>query len=834
MTPSFSVRECLRGYSADALKQMCERWNLAVSSPDNCMRALEKVLQDRLHLQRAVGELAPAELRVLNLVSEHEPASASDVLGVPGLAGQAQMSAVLHNLALWGLVLVRPQDRTVPFSFAQLSRAALNGSTIWLSLPDLAHGMVPAAPPLDFALPPTVQVAASGAASADGAISAFLETIRVVELLNPRVTAVGEIHKSDIARARELAQEAGVTSEALGLSLLMGRQTGALESKGGRLVVTPRAGAWAESPPAQRICELFNAYLTSEELFDVQLFFPQLMDALLEHMPMGSLRRTYHKRLLTGMLAEIPNDTWVSIDAFVETLRRADPNVLFLEENWRAIAAGSRDPSPIWRDRSWQAHEKRLFAWIIQSLLGRLGMVEVEPDSASFRLTSAGMFALGTGPDPGEVESAHEDALVVQPDFEIIAYLDRCTPDLRRKLDTFCDRVRPGHVTTYKLTQESVYRGLRTGVTMDEFIGMLDAHGRRTLPANVLDQFQTWERKLASVTIHTDCRILEFRTADEADAFAAQDLSARRIGECYVLVESQPTEVSAVIDYRQPEPRTLRQEPGLTLRAPWDKTSLFIRRRLQDFADTVTDENGDLIVTLSQARLPKEVDWGLHVAALEVLVDGPLASRYRTALRTWCGDTPSPSIHHVSVVRFSDAETCDSALESPELAPLVEGRLGLYTLVMKPKALNEVKRALKAMGLTVARVEGPLDDGAPETWAVQWVQAGQSESDDPERKSRPVASKPIPDEESAAPLPSYSPRVMGDIIRDAIRRRRPLLIQYQSLWSSSPTVRRVNPVSLDTMGPVPTLSGYCHRIGGARVFKLAQISGIRTLEDEKF
>ena len=51
------------------------------------------------------------------------------------------------------------------------------------------------------------------------------------------------------------------------------------------------------------------------------------------------------------------------------------------------------------------------------------------------------------------------------------------------------------------------------------------------------------------------------------------------------------------------------------------------------------------------------------------------------------------------------------------------------------------------------------------------------------------------------------------------------------IWDSA---RPLAAVPCDTLGPVPSLSGYCHRLGGARVFKLAQISGIRVLEDERF
>ena len=88
-------------------------------------------------------------------------------------------------------------------------------------------------------------------------------------------------------------------------------------------------------------------------------------------------------------------------------------------------------------------------------------------------------------------------------------------------------------------------------------------------------------------------------------------------------------------------------------------------------------------------------------------------------------------------------------------------------------------------------------------------------------------------------LGSLEQRIANVLLAFANRYGRPredgsVLIEYRSAWSTSPSVRQVNPVALDITGNAPALSGYCHQHGGARAFKLGQISGIRVLEDEPF
>jgi hypothetical protein len=314
---------------------------------------------------------------------------------------------------------------------------------------------------------------------------------------------------------------------------------------------------------------------------------------------------------------------------------------------------------------------------------------------------------------------------------------------------------------------------------------------------------------------------------------------AQVVGERFLLLPSgtaipskPPVKGLVRIDYTKPIAPCLFQEPGLRLRAPWSRTSLLLKSRLVELGTVSESDSGDLVLELSRTALKKGVDWGLFAAQLEALVEGALAARYRTALRAWCGEAEPLATHTATLLRFDNADACEAVLDMTDSMKVIEGRIGLFTLVVAKGAMPALKRALQTLGLRIGKNDASLDDGSPEEWATQWVESHKAEADqDPqENADKEDAGDDIDD----TPLPSYSPRIVGEIIEDAIRRRRPVLIRYQSAYSKNPTVRRVNPVAVDVLAAVPTVSGYCHRLGSAREFKLSRILGIRLLEDETF
>jgi len=419
MMDGCSIRECLHGYTTDALAAMCETWQLVAASKSSQIKALERVLEDPLHLTNAVRRLSEPAQRLLTLMAERAETAAADALDVRALYGVKDPIPVLHEVARLGLVLAVPHKRLGAFSLNHfrhewhpsedtprffVSRGVMN------ALPD--------PPPLGVVLPTVPEPDGQDSKGPnDRGTALLLETLRIVEVVRPRITANGELHKADASRAHKLARESNLPKEALDLTLVAARQLGCVEEKEGRLETTAKADQWSQMPRAERVRMLFQAYLNAQDLPDLELFFPQLFDSLNEHLPRGWMRRTYHRRLVAKILAEQEEGRWHSVEALVEKVRTLDSDILFLDSRWRAIKSNAQDAGAVWKNRCWMNHEHRLFDWAIRVLLHDLGVVEVVGDA--FRVTPVGRYALGTGGAPIDLGDVSRKVLVVQPNFEV-------------------------------------------------------------------------------------------------------------------------------------------------------------------------------------------------------------------------------------------------------------------------------------------------------------------------------------------------------------------------------------------------------------------------------
>lgn len=861
MKQAYSIKECLRGYTNEALQLMCKRHKLAAKTKDARIRALEKVLQDPLHVREVLRELALAPLRLLHLLAHRDTTLVADVMSVPGLYNCGTRGEAPQILMEWGMALATPKEASGAFAFGEIRREIVfteNGTA--LLVPDKVRAQLPPAPGLGVRLRPWKgDVNPDPLHPPEYATSLFLESLRFVEVYAPRLTANNTVHLSDLAKGREIARDSGFSGETMDLAIMMGRHLHCVEPQNGRLVATPRSERWAEGSLPDRMRELFNACIASEELPDLKTFFPQLFESMEAHMPLSTLRRTYHKTIIREVLRDLPEGTWFELLDLVDAIRRLDTNIFFLEEQWRALSANVRGPSAAWKNQAWKAYDQRFFLWFMRLVLGIFGIVELANDGTLFRITQIGRYALSTDPDEirrlaeteelaaEDGEDSARDALTVQSNFELIAYTERCPADLRRKLDMFCERLSGGAVSTYRLTQESVCRGVRTGTTVKDFLHLIESHTERAIPESVRHQFQTWDRKLSSITLWPRCDLVECKTAIEAEQLAEDTPGAELLGERFVLCKGAVPEATVVVDYAEDLGPCVEEADGLALRARWHESNLYVEPKLRRFGAIEHLRNGDMLVSLSRGMVARQDPTSLTEELEQIMKTSP-SSRYRAAIRAWTGGGGTGLSRTATLLRLSDAELCEAILELPELKQYIEGRLGPSTIVVRQGRLAALKKILRENGVVVEPDNGSQawDDGSPERWPVlvQGVDfkepyvGSDEQTEKPVRKPRrgrprkkPASSEP---NSSGNGLPSYPPRITREIVEDAIARRRPVLIAYQTAWSDAPGVRRVHPVNVDELGGSLVLNGYCHQQNGSRSFKLAQVKGIRVLEDESF
>lgn len=357
------------------------------------------------------------------------------------------------------------------------------------------------------------------------------------------------------------------------------------------------------------------------------------------------------------------------------------------------------------RERVWLDHALTTWCYF-------LGIVELSfQDKAlvALRLTDLGRAILhGSAapavPAPAAVGPA---AWVVQPNFEVVVYLDRASPEQLAFLERHAERFQTQqHIAQYRLTRPAVYAALEGGSTLERLLAVLEDGAGRSLPQNVAAELREWAALREQVTLHRRARLLEF--ANEADRDAeAQRLSAAPIGERFLLLSAGQAKklagsrVQARIDYAAPPIRCLNaDEDGLlTLER---SANLLIEAQLGRWAEPRDGQGWQLTRESVAAGLQAG---GTLPELLKLLADrllGPLPPLLETALRAWAGEPATVGLADVTVLQCAQPAVFAAIVTSPKLRRFLRGELAPDLVVVDRGQLAAFQAHLRWAGLTIS------------------------------------------------------------------------------------------------------------------------------------
>ena len=126
-----------------------------------------------------------------------------------------------------------------------------------------------------------------------------------------------------------------------------------------------------------------------------------------------------------------------------------------------------------------------------------------------------------------------ESSFIVQPNHEVLAssYL---APELRWTLNHITELHQADKMSTYKLSAESIYSGLRSGLSFDEILAFLKTHSRTGIPQNVEISIRDWAERYGQVYL-MDVILLRCK-----DARIAQEIRTSKLIGRYILGKISP------------------------------------------------------------------------------------------------------------------------------------------------------------------------------------------------------------------------------------------------------------------------------------------------------
>jgi hypothetical protein len=425
--------------------------------------------------------------------------------------------------------------------------------------------------------------------------------------------------------------------------------------------------------------------------------------------------KLYHAReLLVWALCGVAHTSnrWLDLETFLRDLWRASQQASIdfycdgFAWNPEFEMARKKEQYPAGEDRTlafWFAGEAVWAANAIMVTLATLGLVErghtadkkIRP---CFRLTELGRAVFGAPEVEADQRSGDGRFLTVQPNLEVVAYLESADARQICTLSRFAATAprASGPVQTFALRRGSVYGALESGMTLDEVRTFLTDHGKTELPANVERMLSEWAGRRESLVLRTKV-VLALGPSETRTR-------GRALNSNVYLLPSVTDEIAA------------KELPGWTILDHEDKPE---RTWTTDELGSLTTNSGHSISQLRLARIADRTATGWQITQQSVgrarmsgmtadqilgWLGGHLTAKapalLEVAVRNWTG-RQGIKLSQVQLLQILQPQAKEALLHSPTFQPFLAGHIPPEWFLIRDDHLNEVRGFLERLGFTV-------------------------------------------------------------------------------------------------------------------------------------
>lgn len=333
-------------------------------------------------------------------------------------------------------------------------------------------------------------------------------------------------------------------------------------------------------------------------------------------------------------------------------------------------------------------------AWFAATLRGVLvdfGLLSVQEDPAQ------GDALLIPSPvlrgEFGTVASEAGPAWVLQPNFELLVYPAHLQPEHFALLSA-AEAVRIDEQTaTYRLTRDSVYTALESGLEVSDLLSGLEAGSATPLAPAMRRTVQDWAARRERLVLHQHATLLEYPTPAERDTALNKGKGGVAVGDTFLLLDAgrTPPVGTSILKYDAPpsKPLIFKDSGEFAPDGPLDLTG----RTLLAGRVTANPEGLYRFVPPGDGQVyPRNLIPDLEARSRKRLPD-PL----RFQLSVWSGLTPSPAVANLTIVQHPQAQMLS---KHPTLHPLLGPELSATLLTVQAGKEAAFLRAMSELGLT--------------------------------------------------------------------------------------------------------------------------------------
>lgn len=424
------------------------------------------------------------------------------------------------------------------------------------------------------------------------------------------------------------------------------------------------------------------------------------------------------RELLAWALSRVAQGTneWLDLETFLTDLWAATGeeaiNFYWSHFSWKPDFAAARGKDRITADKPrrlafWLDTEGTWAANALLGTLAHLGLIEHgvctsrSQQRPCFRLTGLGQAVFGA-PERAASEPAYEAKfLTVQPNHEILAYLDMADPRAVWPLAQMARRVSAAgeRVQTFALNRESVYQALESGLTPEAIRDFLSRHSKTSLPDLVAHSLTEWGRKREALIFRTGVT-LGAGPPGSTSPFTGMT-KARAVADPFVLLP--PTAARGVKG-------CLVRNHHVFSRPTWQVDEEG-RVQVTDAADSVC------LARLGQFADPEGKSWGITAASvgrarahgipaeqilgwLEDHLSHELPPVIETAIRNW-SNPAGVFLGELVMLQVGQPQAYEMIRDSPRFRPLLLGAIPPNWFVVRQDKRPELEQQLTELGFAV-------------------------------------------------------------------------------------------------------------------------------------
>ena len=439
---------------------------------------------------------------------------------------------------------------------------------------------------------------------------------------------------------------------------------------------------------------------------------------------------------MLGCLARA-GDRWYDLTAFLEAtyagLRHAQPHLPVRDAAWKpgfSVALDSQAPGPERQRAWWFDHGGVWYANTLMVTLVTLGLVERARLGAGpaaplgFRLTDLGRAVFGAPEIAPPPEPAARRCLVIQPNFDIVAYLDQADARVAGLLARIAESgtAHSGLIQTFRLTQTSVYQAEESGLSHAQIVDFLQQNSQSAPPANVLRSLADWSGKRESLSLRYGLTLLAFPTTSDRDAYLKDHPDGTACGERFVLGAGAQFPLSGALVSNHDQlgcRRTLEldEEGWIRTSQPMDLVQTSRLRRIAR-PPLAASTGWQLTAESMRQAAVGGLKPGVVHGWLKDHLARPAPPLMASAIDAWLriGKNQPLELGDAILLHVPDSVQFQAIATSQRVRPFLLGHLGPGWLAVKKETRKELAVLLEGLGFTVIRElihAGSSADGKP-------------------------------------------------------------------------------------------------------------------------